>query len=165
MLISKKTTYALKALIHLAGLKTPQPVQIAELAQAESIPKKFLEFILLSLRKGGILQSRVGKGGGYYFAQEPGRVTIGSVVRILEGDLAPLSCLSESNFARCDECRDEITCGIRLGMVDVDKALTAALDGLTLADMVERSKIAAQTQAQIVDFSICFFYPITLQFL
>ena len=154
MLISKKTKYALKALIHLAKLENSQPVLISELAHAESIPKKFLEFILLSLRKGGILQSRVGKGGGYYLAMEPSKVTLGSVVRILEGDLAPVQCLSETNHALCDECQDETTCGIKLVMVDVNTALAQALDGLTLADMLERSKLAAQKQSKILDFSI-----------
>lgn len=153
-MISKKTKYALKALIHLANLSNTEPVLISELSRAENIPKKFLEFILLSLRKGGILQSRVGKGGGYYLALAPAKITIGSVIRILEGDLAPLQCLSETNYARCDECLDETTCGIRLVMADVDRVMTQVLDGLTLADMVERSKAACQKQSKILDFSI-----------
>jgi Rrf2 family protein len=153
-MISKKTKYALKALYHLAGQPSSQPVLIADLAKAENIPKKFLEFILLSLRKGGILQSRIGKGGGYYLASAPSKVTLGSVVRILEGDLAPVQCLSETNYARCDECDDEATCGIRLVMVDVNKALAQVLDNLTLADMIERSKIASAKKANIMDFSI-----------
>src|ERR1035441_9926817 len=108
-MISKKTIYAFKALIHLAGRPSGEPVLISDLARDENIPKKFLEFILLSLRKGGILQSRIGKGGGYYLALTPSKVTLGSVVRILEGDLAPVQCLSETNYARCEECNDEAT--------------------------------------------------------
>ncbi len=154
MLISKKTKYALKALIHLAELNDSQPVLISELAHSENIPKKFLEFILLSLRKRGILQSRVGKGGGYFLALEPAKVSIGSVIRALEGDLAPLQCMSATNYARCDECQDGTTCGIRLVMVDVDVALAEALDSLSLADMVDRGKIAAQRQSQVLDYSI-----------
>lgn len=153
-MISKKTKYALKALYHLAGTPDAQPVLISDLAKAENIPKKFLEFILLSLRKGGILQSRIGKGGGYYLALAPAKVTLGSVVRILEGDLAPVQCLSETNYAHCDECDDEATCGIRLVMVDVNRALTQALDSLTLADMLERSETEKSRRANIVDFSI-----------
>jgi Rrf2 family protein len=153
-MISKKTKYALKALVHLANLQNTEPVLISELSRAESIPKKFLEFILLTLRKGGILQSRVGKGGGYYLALAPSKVTLGSVIRILEGDLAPIQCLSGTNYARCDECLDETTCGIRLVMVDVDRVMTQVLDGLTLADMVERSKTASQKQSNTLDFSI-----------
>jgi Rrf2 family protein len=153
-MISKKTIYAFKALIHLAGTPSGQPVLIADLARDESIPKKFLEFILLSLRKGGLLQSRVGKGGGYTLALPANKITIGSIVRILEGDIAPVQCLSTTNYARCEECRDEATCGIRLTMADVNVALATVLDGLTLADMVERSEAARNTLQNVVDYSI-----------
>ena len=153
-MISKKTKYALKALYHLAGQPSSQPVLISDLAKAENIPKKFLEFILLSLRKGGILQSRIGKGGGYYLASAPSKVTLGSVVRILEGDLAPVQCLSETNYARCDECDDEATCGIRLVMVDVNKALAQVLDNLTLADMISRSADERSRRANVMDYNI-----------
>jgi Rrf2 family protein len=153
-MISKKTKYALKALINLAGQPVGSPVLIAELARSENIPKKFLEFILLSLRKGGILQSRIGKGGGYYLSLPPSKISIGMVVRILEGDLAPVQCLSVTNYAHCEECQDEMTCGIRLVMVDVNKALTDVLDSLTLADMVERSITASNKREKIVDYSI-----------
>jgi len=153
-MISKKTKYGLKALIHLAALQSKKPVLISELARAENIPKKFLEFILLSLRKGGVLQSRVGKGGGYYMTLAPSKISIGSIVRILEGDLAPIQCLSETNYARCDECLDETTCGIRLAMVDVNSAMRQVYDNLTLADMVERSKLAIQNKSEVLDYSI-----------
>ena len=153
-MLSKKTLYAFKALIHLAGQPTGQPVLIADLARDENIPKKFLEFILLSLRKGGILQSRVGKGGGYSLALAPSKISIGSVIRNLEGDIAPVPCLSTTNYARCEECSDEATCGIRLTMSDVNVALATVLDGLTLADMVERSDSARQQHLKIMDYSI-----------
>ncbi|OGT98806.1 MAG: Rrf2 family transcriptional regulator [Geobacteraceae bacterium GWC2_48_7] len=153
-MISKKTIYAFKALIHLAGQPSGQPVLIADLARDENIPRKFLEFILLSLRKGGILQSRVGKGGGYYLALPPNKITIGAVVRILEGDIAPVQCLSTTNYARCEECQDEVTCGIRLTMADVNIALSTVLDGLTLADMVERSEAEKNRRENVVDYNI-----------
>ncbi|MDA8428621.1 MAG: Rrf2 family transcriptional regulator [Geobacteraceae bacterium] len=153
-MISKKTLYAFKALIHLAGTPSGQPVLIADLARVENIPKKFLEFILLSLRKGGLLQSRVGKGGGYTLAVPAQRITIGSIVRILEGDIAPVQCLSTTNYARCEECRDEATCGIRLTMADVNDALATVLDGLTLADMIERSENERSKREKVVDYSI-----------
>jgi Rrf2 family protein len=153
-MISKKTIYAFKALIHLAKTPSGQSVLIADLAREENIPKKFLEFILLSLRKGGLLQSRVGKGGGYTLALPANKISIGAIVRILEGDIAPLQCLSTTNYARCEECQDEATCGIRLTMTDVDVALATVLDGLTLADMVERSENERSKRENIVDFSI-----------
>jgi Rrf2 family protein len=127
---------------------------IADLARDENIPKKFLEFILLSLRKGGLLQSRVGKGGGYTLALPANRITVGSIVRILEGDIAPVQCLSTTNYARCEECQDEATCGIRLTMADVNVALATVLDGLSLADMVERSEAERNKIHKVVDYSI-----------
>jgi len=153
-MISKKTIYAFKALIHLAGTPAGQPVLIADLAKAENIPKKFLEFILLSLRKGGLLLSRIGKGGGYTLAMPPNRIKLGVVVRILEGDIAPVQCLSTTNYARCEECLDELTCGIRLTMADVNVVLAEVLDGLTLADMIERSEAAQNKRNNVVDFNI-----------
>jgi len=153
-MLSKKTIYAFKALIHLAGTPSGQPVLIADLARDENIPKKFLEFILLSLRKGGILLSRVGKGGGYTLALPANKITIGSIVRILEGDISPVQCLSTTNYARCEECQDEATCGIRLTMADVNVALSTVLDGLSLADMVQRSENERNRRQNVVDFSI-----------
>lgn len=154
MTLSKKTKYALKALHYLAEQPPEQPVLIAELAAQENIPRKFLEFILLTLRKGGILQSRVGKGGGYSLALPPARISMGEILRILEGDLAPVPCLSSPRQGSCEECRDEQSCGIRLVMTDVHAALTAALNSLTLADMVERSRAEQAKHQGIVDFSI-----------
>ncbi len=154
MMLSKKTKYALKALHYLAEQPGDQPVLIADLARAENIPKKFLEFILLSLRKGGILQSRVGKGGGYSLAQPANRITIGAVINILEGNIAPVQCLDTTNQAHCEECLDEKTCGIRLVMTDVNIALSQVLNNLTLTDMVERAEAARNKQQNIVDFSI-----------
>jgi Rrf2 family protein len=153
-MISKKTIYAFKALIHLAGIPAGQPVLIADLARDENIPRKFLEFILLSLRKGGLLQSRVGKGGGYTLALPPNRITVASIVRILEGDIAPVQCLSTTNYARCEECQDEATCGIRLTMADVNALLSTVMDSLTLADMVDRSEAARVRIQNVVDYSI-----------
>jgi Rrf2 family protein len=153
-MISKKTIYAFKALIHLAGTPAGQPVLIADLAKAENIPKKFLEFILLSLRKGGLLLSRIGKGGGYTLAIPANKIKLGAVVRILEGDIAPVQCLSTTNYARCEECQDEATCGIRLTMADVNVALADVLDNLTLADMIERSEAAHNKIRNVVDYNI-----------
>ncbi|HIJ82120.1 MAG TPA: Rrf2 family transcriptional regulator [Desulfuromonadales bacterium] len=153
-MISKKTIYAFKALIHLAGISDGHPVLIADLARDESIPKKFLEFILLSLRKGGVLNSRVGKGGGYTLALQPNKITLGAVIRILEGDIAPVQCLSTTNYARCEECTDEASCGIRLTLADLYDTQAAVLDTLTLADMVERSEHAQLLASSTLDFSI-----------
>ncbi len=154
MLISKKSTYGIKALMNMARHLERGQVLISELAQEEKIPKKFLEAILLALKNGGILSSRIGKGGGYSLAVSPKSVTIGRIIRILEGDFAPVSCLSETNYAKCDECDDEASCGIRLVLADVQKAMNSVLDTVTLAEMVERSEAALQAGRKVYDYSI-----------
>ncbi|MFZ4859364.1 MAG: RrF2 family transcriptional regulator [Desulfuromonadaceae bacterium] len=153
-MITKKTIYAFKALIHLAGAPSRKPVLIAELSRVENIPRKFLEFILLSLRKGGLLFSKVGKGGGYVLALPPDKISLGSVVRILEGDFSPIQCLSSTNYARCEECDNDVTCGIRLTFSDVNVALTNVMENLTLADMLNRSEAERIRILNVVDFSI-----------
>lgn len=135
-MISKKTKYGLKALIYLANNPPDQVVLIADLAQQENIPKKFLEAILLELKNNGLLQSRKGKGGGYSLGRRPQEITLGQVVRILNGPLAPVSCVSQSAYKRCDECKDEKNCGIRLVMKEVRDAMSEILDRTTLTDVI-----------------------------
>ena len=154
MLISKKSTYGIKALMNMTRNSERGQVLISELAREENIPKKFLEAILLALKNGGVLTSRIGKGGGYSLALSPKGVTIGRIIRILEGDFAPVSCLSETNYAKCDECEDEASCGIRLVLADVQRAMNSVLDTVTLSEMVERSEAALQAGRQVFDYSI-----------
>jgi Rrf2 family protein len=153
-MISKKTKYALKALIHLVREYDRGPILIADLARDERIPKKFLELILLTLKNNGVLQSRKGKGGGYYLGKPPQEISMGNVIRILEGPLAPVPCVSETAYARCQECADERTCGIRQVMKDVRDAMAGILDGTSLADLLEREEKAAKKEKGILDFSI-----------
>ena len=153
-MISKKTKYALKALGYLAEHSTGEPILISELAKEENIPRKFLEAILVSLRKGGILKSKIGKGGGYMLATPPDGITIGRVVGILEGGFTLVECLNDSVAGVCEECGDPACCGIRLVMSDVKEAIDSVLGSTTLADMVERSETARQHKSQIMDFSI-----------
>jgi Rrf2 family protein len=153
-MISKKTKYALKALIHLVREYDRGPILIADLARDERIPKKFLELILLTLKNNGVLQSRKGKGGGYYLGKPPREISMGNVIRILEGPLAPVPCVSETAYARCQECADERTCGIRQVMKDVRDAMAGILDGTSLADLLEREEKAAKKEKGILDFSI-----------
>jgi len=153
-MISRKTKYALQALGRLADHPAGEPMLIADLAAQDRIPRKFLEAILVALRKGGVLQSRVGRGGGYLLALPPAQITMARVVGILDGDLAPLPCLSDTNPVRCDECDDLESCGIRLVMGEVKQAVTDALEGITLADMVERSRAERSRRRNLVDFSI-----------
>jgi Rrf2 family protein len=145
-MISNKTKYALKALTVLAQNYDKGPLLISELAEKERIPKKFLEIILLTLKNRGILRSKQGKHGGYSLAKTPEAVTLGDVIRILDGPLAPTPCTSQTAYRKCDECIDEKTCGIRLVMKEVRDATAAILDGTSLADMLLRIEKATYEQ-------------------
>jgi Rrf2 family protein len=153
-MISRKTKYGLRALLLMAREYGQGPILISELAEREAIPKKFLELILLQLKNAGILQSRKGKGGGYALARTPAEISMGRVVRILEGPLAPVPCVSETAYRKCDECGDEATCGIRLVMKQVRDAIADILDHTTLQQVVTRSEAAARREMGIVDYQI-----------
>jgi len=143
-MLSKKSKYALKALLVLAKEHGQGLVQIADISGREHIPQKFLELILLELKNQGFLQSRKGKGGGYSLRKSPTAISMGAVIRVLEGPLAPLPCVSRTAYVRCQECRDERTCGLRLVMKDVRDATAKILDSTTLADMLKRVELAVE---------------------
>ncbi len=143
-MLRNKTKYALKALQVLAKEYGQGPVLISEIARRERISPKFLELILLELKNQGILQSKKGKGGGYFLARPPHAVSVGQVVRVMEGPLAPLPCVSRTSYMRCAECRDERTCGIRIVMKDVRDATARILDSTTLADVLKRVEAVVQ---------------------
>jgi Rrf2 family protein len=137
--ISKRTQYGLKAMLNLARRYRSGPVLIAVLADEEMIPLKFLEVILLELKGQGLLESKKGKGGGYHLGRPPSTITIGSVIRMLEGPLAPLPCASETAFRPCPECSDVETCGTRIIMRQVRDAMASVLDKTTLADLLRQT--------------------------
>ncbi|NCP02955.1 MAG: Rrf2 family transcriptional regulator [Deltaproteobacteria bacterium] len=153
-MLSKKTKYGLQALLILARDYGTGPLLIADLAEKEQIPKKFLELILLQLKNAGILGSRKGKGGGYFLAKDPAQITMGDAMRVLEGPLAPVPCVSESAYQKCDECQDENSCGIRLVMKDVRDAMVEILDHASLKGVLQRSRDASNQAREIIDFSI-----------
>ncbi len=115
----------------------PSVLQIREISQHEQIPAKFLEQILLSLKNAGLLHSKMGVGGGYHLAKPPSEISLGQIVRILDGPLAPVKCVSQMAYEPCG-CPDEETCGLRLAMGDVRNAIANLLDGTSLADVTER---------------------------
>ncbi len=137
MKLSKRGEYGLKALIDLAASDSEDVIRIRELAEREQIPMKFLEQILLSLKNAGLLQSRRGANGGYYLARPPEEITLGQIVRTLDGPLAPIRCVSQMAYERC-VCDDETTCGLRLVMLDVRNAISDILDETTLAQAAAR---------------------------
>ena len=134
-MLSQKTRYALKALMFLAEEEKQKkgPVLISEIAKRGNMPQKFLEAILLELKNHGILQSKKGKGGGYFLGKSPEDIHFGTVIRVLEGPMALLPCVSQTAYKKCDECQDEETCGIRLLFKDVRNATTEILDNTSLA--------------------------------
>jgi len=115
----------------------PQIVQIREISQHEQIPAKFLEQILLALKNAGLLHSKMGVGGGYHLAKPPSEISLGHIIRVLDGPLAPVKCVSQMAYEPCG-CPDEETCGLRLVMSDVRNAIAELLDGTSLADVTER---------------------------
>jgi Rrf2 family protein len=136
--LSKKSKYGLKALLVLADEAGRGPIQTSELAEREGLPKKFLEAILLELKRHGLLQSKKGRGGGYVLGRPPADITVGQVIRVLEGPLALIPCVSQTAYMKCEECVDERTCGIRLAMKEVRDATARILDNTTLADLNAR---------------------------
>lgn len=120
---------------------------IARMARDEAIPKKFLEQILLSLKSCELVVSKRGKGGGYELARPPHLITIGSVIRLIEGPLAPLPCASETRFRKCDECPDAETCGTRIVMREVRDAIAEILDRTTLSMVGEKVDAAREKKS------------------
>src|SRR5216110_889257 len=138
MKLSKRGEYALRALIDLgiaSELGWPM-LQVSELATKEKLPSKFLEQIFAQLKSAGYVKSRRGKFGGYSLARPMNRIKFGAVIRLIDGPLAPIRCVSQTSYARCS-CPDEVHCGLRMLMLDVRNAITKLLDRYTLSDIVE----------------------------
>ncbi|MDT7828128.1 Rrf2 family transcriptional regulator [Pricia sp. S334] len=135
-MLSKKTKYGLKALTYLATQKDKNPVQIAEIAENENISQKFLESILLTLRKTGFLGSKKGKGGGYYLIKDPEEILMTDVMRILEGPIAMVPCVSLNFYEKCDDCPDEASCSVNKLMLKVRDANLEVYRNNTLADLI-----------------------------
>jgi Rrf2 family protein len=136
--ISKRTQYGLKAMLSLGRRFGEGPTLISTLSKEESIPIKFLELILLDLKGHDLLVSKKGPRGGYRLSRPPSTVTLGSLIRILEGPLAPLPCASETAFRPCEECEDVESCGTRIIMRQVRDATSDVLDRTTLADLLRQ---------------------------
>ena len=136
-MISQKAKYALRALIALAPTHGTEDTQlIADIAEQQRIPKKFLEQILLDLKHHGIVVSRRGKAGGYMLLKSPDTITFGEVMRIIDGPIAPLPCLSRMAYRRCEDCREEKSCEVRRVFARVAAATRDVLDGTTIADSI-----------------------------
>lgn len=137
MRLSRRSEYGLRALVDLVRHDGTAPVALATLAQRNKLPSKFLEQIMSTLKHGGVVRTTLGAHGGYALAADPSTVTIGRVVRLLDGALAPLPCVSLRYYAPCS-CPDEATCPLRDMMIDVRDAMLEILDKETLAQMAAR---------------------------
>lgn len=134
-MLTKKTKYGLKAMVHLAGIEPGQTALVADIATANQIPKKFLDAILGELRNAGFVHSKKGKGGGYMLARAPAEIGVGDIVRTLDGPLAPIQCASRRLYRRCDDCGDENRCPVRFVMLKARDAIARVLDNTSLENM------------------------------
>ncbi|HEX5024022.1 MAG TPA: Rrf2 family transcriptional regulator [Agriterribacter sp.] len=134
-MLSKKTQYAFKALMFMAQVEKEGPILIAEIARKKKIPLKFLENILLELKHAGILDSKKGKGGGYFFKEPPAQIPLAKIMRLLDGPIALLPCVSLNFYERCKNC-DEKNCGLRDTLIMARDAILNILENKTVADLV-----------------------------
>ena len=152
-MLSQKAKYGIRALLYLAQQPAGAPALIRDIAEKEHLPKKFLEAILLELKSAGILHSRPGKGGGYTLNRPAKSITLGRVIRLIDGPLAPLPCVSQTAYAPCRDCVDEKTCTIRAIMKQVRDATASILDETTFADLLDKQAMLSQNVAGF-DFNI-----------
>lgn len=139
-MLSKKTKYAIRALIALGEQFGGEPLNILSISQKEKIPKKFLEQILLEMRNAGFLYSKKGAGGGYSLLKNPSEINLVQVMRLTGGPIAQLPCVSLNFYQRCEECRDEESCGIRDTFRSVRDATLKILSETTIADLIDKEK-------------------------
>jgi Rrf2 family protein len=153
-MMTMKARYALKALGCLAEAPAGSTVLSSDIASQESIPKKFLELILRELRQHALVDSKKGRGGGYRLVKPAHEISIASVLRAVGGPLAPLPCLSQTAYRRCDGCDDEGTCGLRLVIKEAHEASLRVLETQTLADLVRRTRQARLTGRGVLRYAI-----------
>ena len=134
-MLSKKTKYGLKALSYLARKEDTEPVLISKIAGKEKISQKFLEAILLDLKKSGVLGSKKGKGGGYYLLKDPESISMASVIRVLEGPIAWLPCVSLNYYEKCEDCESEEECSLHALMIQVRDNTLEVLENKSIADI------------------------------
>ena len=152
-MLTKKTKYAVKAIMALARNKEKTPMLISSIAEKEQLPKKFLEAILLELKRNGFLGSKKGAGGGYYLLKKAEEIKLSAIIRVIDGPIALLPCVSLNFYERCEECTDEPYCGIRDVMKDVRDATLKILGETSIADMIIREDTLAHQASHPEDIS------------
>ncbi len=140
-MLTRKSKYGLKALVYLSMLEEGEVAMVSDIAAARKIPSKFLEAILVELRNAGYIASQKGRGGGHRLARPAGEIHLGSIIRVLDGSLAPIPCASRNQYRPCDDCNVDL-CEVRRVMVDVRQAICDVLDRQTVADLRSNSELA-----------------------
>lgn len=145
-MLAQKTRYALRSLLFLVEEGDDAPVQLARIAETQQIPPKYLELIMLDLKKAGLVTSIRGPKGGYTLARDPASISFGEIVRIMEGPIALVPCASVNFYARCGDCHDEATCAIRRAFAIVRDQSSDILEGISLTEAAgwERQPAAAK---------------------
>jgi Rrf2 family protein len=133
--LTKKGKYGLKAMAHLAQFPPGEFTHVVDIAEEQRIPKRFLNAILFELRSFGFVNSRMGRNGGYTLAREAETITVGEIVRAIDGPLAPIPCASKTRYQRCDDCVSETNCPVRFVMIEAQRALSQVLDNCSVAQM------------------------------
>ena len=146
-MLTKKSKYALKALCYLVTRDSPDVVGVLEVSESCEIPQKFLNTIFNELKNSGYVYSKKGAGGGYALAISPHEFTVGDILRVTSGPLAPIQCASKTRYRRCDDCEDEAACQIRKIMQDAQSALSAIYDNCTLHDLASGKLSAKKGQS------------------
>ena len=147
-MISQRARYAFKAMVALARAKPGEGLQIRQLCEQEKLPRKFLEQILLTLKAAGYITSRRGRDGGYEILKAPDTIHIGPLLRTVDGPIAPLPCLSRTAYRRCEDCRDEAHCEVRIAF---DKAYSLSLSALEKTTLAEVMNEAGEPVRQLLE--------------
>ncbi|WP_409758114.1 RrF2 family transcriptional regulator [Aestuariivirga sp.] len=150
-MISQRARYAFKAMIALARAEPGKGLQIRQLCEQERLPRKFLEQILLALKAAGYLTSRRGRDGGYELLKPPDTIAIGPLLRVIDGPIAPLPCLSRTAYRKCEDCRDEAHCELRIAFSKAYARYLSALETTTLAEVMNSAKTADASRKTIAD--------------
>jgi Rrf2 family protein len=153
-MITQKTKYALKSLMALGALEKGEALTIEEVAQRSGAPKRFLEHILLEMRRAGFLGAKRGRSGGYFLIREPGKISLGEILQQIDGPIAPLPCLSRRAYQKCDDCTDEETCQLRRVFSDVFYSYLLLIESLTLADLLKTPELAGLSVTAATDPSL-----------
>ncbi|KAA2316018.1 Rrf2 family transcriptional regulator [Pseudooceanicola sediminis] len=150
-MITQKTKYALKSLIALGALQKGEALTIEEVAQRSGAPKRFLEHILLEMRRAGFLGAKRGRSGGYFLIRDAARISLGEILQQIDGPIAPLPCLSRRAYQKCDDCTDEETCQLRRVFGDVFWSYLLLIESLTLADLLKTPDLVAHLPSPPAD--------------